>query len=156
MMVYDANKSFVTVDNSVSKKTSKMDVVSEADQKILDSLLRKEAFRAMTVFFKNKRFYCGGKIPEHMLWTEENIDCVKNTDLEIGIEFFYKWVNFAIKINGGLARTQINKLSDSIHFCVNLIHEMEQLGLSKSNYGGLLLLYLYLCEGVTNYFEICT
>jgi hypothetical protein len=58
----------------------------------LDRLAR----MAIEMFFKGKEMSCGGEIPDHLLFSQENINRVLNTNLEEGATMAYA----AIERNG--------------------------------------------------------
>lgn len=116
-----------------------------------------EVHSSIAKFFDGLKWHSGGPIPEIALFNETNYKLVRKVELENAISIadasiMRHWV----KRKEQMARTKIdlanldkkvvNKVRTSI--AMKVIKRCEKLNISKDNIGGLLLLYLHLCEKV--------
>lgn len=98
---------------------------------------------AISKFFAQKRYWCGGTIPQSKLFSVKNINLVMQASIIDAIDTFH-----ALLASGetpeNVDRTDIEWESRMI---LAVFTEAARLRISKDCYGGLLLLFLEFCEG---------
>ena len=98
---------------------------------------------SIKTFFKDKSWYCGGPIPQNLLYTERNFRLIENVDLNQSVELGYKSICRA----KSLAKTKYCKKCE-VDICLKVIRDCEKKHIPQDHIGGLFLLYLELCEKV--------
>ena len=99
------------------------------------------------VFFKDKEHYHGGKIKKEYLYSEKNLSRVLNTDVSSGIlEAYSKIKNHPDIVidedeNAGI-------ITDDVRLSMSIFDQCSKRGIPKQFAGGILLMYLDLCEGI--------
>jgi len=102
-----------------------------------------DAKKSLRRFFSDKKLWCGGNIPANMLLSEKHLNTLLDTTIEIGASI----AHYSLQREA----PEHFDTSDS-SWCFRLINtilaECGTRGISKSYAGGIVLLYLELCEGV--------
>lgn len=126
----------------------------------ITSVYRKKAQECMEKFFNNKEYFCGGPIPKHKLYNKRMYDLVIHTDSETGIDFFYSILEKNKKEDGNIhlynriIKTKEKGVSGEIRFYLSLLKECASLKIDKLFRGGIILLYLSLCEGAADFTDM--
>lgn len=96
-------------------------------------------------FFVTQEMYCGGKIPDRFLFTEENISLVMNTNLEDGVRQAYK----IIENDGHYSSDAVESLvPDDVKLVIRVMNTCAKLSIPPEFIPGIVLLYLQYCEGM--------
>lgn len=103
----------------------------------------KQAHNSIETFFNNKSWYCGGPIPKNLLFHKENYKVVSKISFSTAIDIAYRSMDKAKY----LARTKKEKKFD-IKLVLKTIYECHKLNIKQEHIGGILLIYLQLCEKV--------
>ena len=99
----------------------------------------------MEVFFADKEFYCGGSIPQKILYSPSYITQVLNTDISHGVKQAYK----ILDDHDGISSVEEDeKISEDIRLILAVLKQCEDLRVPKVFAGGIMLVYLEVCEGV--------
>jgi hypothetical protein len=112
---------------------------------------KKWAAKSIEGFFKDKKYHCGGRIPPHLLLSEDNIKTVMGTT----IETLSKWEEHHIYPRLYVEKDQISKrdvwtselVSFGVYYTIQLIHNLCRLGIPKQFQFGMMLLYYKFCKG---------
>ena len=94
-------------------------------------------------FFKDKKFHSGGEIPKNLLNQERYLDFV----LYIGIADATTAVFRAID-NSSVSFAEEDGFSESSHLVHSTLTECCLAGIPKCFAGGVLIMYVELCEGI--------
>lgn len=94
-------------------------------------------------FFFNESFFYGGKIPESLLNTNENIDMLLEYDI-------IKSVNKAYKMLEGheLTGTSLGDVTGDVRLVSRILKKLALSKIPQKFSGGMLLLYLRFVEGI--------
>lgn len=122
--------------------------VEEIQDIILDEealvLFREEmnnnAEAALLNFFEDKEWYCGGKIPKSELINCRTISTVCNTDIVSAVTMVYPLLD-------GDECTD-DKIPSDVQLVIELIMECARKKIPRCFVGGIIVVYLELCEGV--------
>ena len=88
-------------------------------------------------FFAQQKMYCGGSISPQILHSPVYLTQVLNTDISHGVDLAYE----AIKRGAPVT-------DEEIAVVLKTLDKLAQTGVPKEFAGGILLMYLELCEGV--------
>jgi hypothetical protein len=111
--------------------------------------IRKQAVECLESFFFDKKYWAGGKISKQKLYSEEHILTVMETNLVDGLDVAYlcletqKPQNF--KFKGDTKKWEVELCYGVLKACPNRM-------IPKCFVGGILLVYLAVCQGV-NYLD---
>lgn len=105
------------------------------DNTYLDDL----AYTTIEMFFKERKFHCGGPIPKNSLFSQNNIALVRDSDFCKGVDAIYKI------INNDENRAKSKRLD--VDFVLELINEVNNFRVIKEFQSGMVLLYLKYCKG---------
>lgn len=94
-------------------------------------------------FFKDKSFYCGGKIPKRMLNTDRNISIVANYDISRSVKRAYSSLE-----NHEISSSSLGEVTGDIKLVSFILEELAKSGIPQQFAGGMLLMYLELVVGV--------
>lgn len=100
-------------------------------------------YKSMNRFFRDKKWHNGGPIPNELLYTKKNFHLVNNLSLIDAIDFAYE----AIAKCRNLAKTAYRKNVDIV-ITMKVINQCIERGVQGDHRGGILILYLDLCERV--------
>lgn len=118
----------------------------EAEEELsLDDLL-KLINRQISLFFEDKEMHYGGPIPKRILKTPHYINLLANIDLTKAIDLTYESL--------GIREEELNDEDDvpeSVQKVINILGECARSGVAKEFAGGILLMYMELCEGIKVY-----
>ena len=95
------------------------------------------------LFFKNKPFYCGGKIPKNMLINCDNILTVINYDIIDSVKKSYFFLR-----NHDSATQLLGEVTGDIRLVSSILHKLSAERVPQQFAGGMLILYLKYVEGV--------
>lgn len=115
---------------------------SPADNPILPKDIR-DIYESLNVFFRKKEWYVGGPIPDELLYTKRNFKLINNIALLDAVEWAYK----AIEQGKFLAKTGYKK-NVEITITLRIMHDCERKDVRQDHIGGIIVLYLELCERV--------
>lgn len=110
--------------------------------KIVPPALR-EISTSLSTFFKGRSWSCGGPIPEELIYTKRNFRLINNIALVDALDLAYDRVGKCRH----LAKTSYRK-NVEVGITLKTIKACHDIGIPRDYVGGLLLLYLELCEKV--------
>lgn len=105
--------------------------------------IKKQAIECMDLFFVDKKYWAGGAISKKKLYNDQNIMTVMQTNILDAFAVAYECLemqkpqSYNIKGKGW-----------EIQLCYNIIKECSRKYIPKCCAGGILLVYLSLCQGV--------
>jgi len=105
--------------------------------------LKHLAAHHIKIFFKNKPFYCGGKIPKNMLINCDNILTVINYDIIDSVKKSYFFLR-----NHDSATQLLGEVTGDIRLVSSILHKLSAENVPQQFAGGMLILYLKYVEGV--------
>ena len=105
--------------------------------------IREQAIECMELFFVDKKYWAGGVIPKNKLYNEQNIMTVMQVNIQDAFAVAYECL-----IEQNPQRYETDKKGCEIELCFNTVKECSRRYIPKSNAGGLLLVYLAVCQGV--------
>jgi hypothetical protein len=103
----------------------------------------KQAREYMEKFFKDKKFHCGGAIPQKQLFSDANVDLVLSTTFCEGVDMAYEMVE-----NIRVPRNYEQEIEYDIYLVLDTICAVKACGIPKPFQGGIVLLYLKFCKGM--------
>ena len=98
-------------------------------------------YEAIVKFFTPQKYYCGGPIPRHLLAVPKNKPVLK-IEMAEAIHIAQEALS-QVRV---LAKSKWNK-KIGMHLIPKILHSIEGYNIRKEQAGGLLLMYLELCEG---------
>lgn len=103
----------------------------------------------MRLFFSDKKFFCGGPIPECELLTKKNVEAVINVSFEWGFRYAYYFLFPCLRVERDqIWRKDIYHGPDfQISYALRLLRDMRRKNIPKLFHPGLMLLYFKLCKG---------
>lgn len=103
-----------------------------------------EARKQLANFFQDKKFYCGGPIPNTMLMSQLSITTVMSVEFMSGIDMIYD----VFKVNGlKPPKDYAEDIDYDIHYLLQLLNETKKCNVLRSFQSGMMLLYLKYCKG---------
>lgn len=126
------------------KITLRSENKKKSEMRILLDQLEREARLCMKKFFANKKFHCGGPLPQAQLFTSANIDLVTSLSVCQGITLAHEMVK---KLKA--PRSYKNDVPFEIDCVLASLDKVKSQGIPKSFQAGILLLYLKFCKGCT-------
>jgi hypothetical protein len=125
--------------------------VENEEQKQIQGLTRaeKKQFACLSIsdFFSSKSLYYGGSIPEYVLYSEENLDRVVDTEIEEGVEKIYQ----AMGDESVLVKKKCSQSGSVLPSSEKVIRVLEECGkryIPKTFAAGITMMYFQLCEGL--------
>lgn len=114
--------------------------------------LRELAREAIERFFADKRFHCGGPIPQNFLFCEDSLRTVMGTTIDVATE---GWAAEHIHPRLTPEVDQINTVENyddpvvpfDVHYTLCLIQQLRNRGIPKIFQPGMMLLYYKFCKG---------
>jgi hypothetical protein len=105
--------------------------------------IRKEAIECMEIFFADKKYWAGGNISKTKLFSEENIQTAMSTNILDALDVAYEC----------LAEQEPQSYTNrekgwAIELCYEVLKSCPRRMIPKCNAGGILLVYLSICQGV--------
>ena len=94
----------------------------------------------MRKFFKTKNWYNGGPIPDELIYTRRNFRLLQNVSLYEAVDLAYESIAKTSKI--------IENKNYDLITTMKILKNCEKKKIKQEYIGGLLLLYLELCEKV--------
>lgn len=126
--------------------------------------IRLQAIECMDLFFVDKKYWAGGKIAKSKLFTEENIVTVMGTTILDAIDVAYLCLaeqqpqsyktkeRRMVQTDDGLEEKEVEIKGWMIQLCYDILKACPRRMVPKCHAGGILLVYLSLCQGI-NYLE---
>lgn len=109
--------------------------------------MRLLAIESIRIFFNNKKYFCGGKIPESQLYSEHSIKTLLRTQLDDRcLSFLHDECLSHIPEDPNYKED--GTVTWQVHCLLNLLYELASYQLPKDYFGGLLLLYFKFCYGI--------
>jgi len=107
--------------------------------------LRQLAIKHMALFFQGREYYCGGKIPDSVLFNRDNVNLVVETEMSDGITRIHRVLR-----HNDLPRNFIPRINHrwEIQYVLSLLNLCERIRIQKEFAAGIILIYLELCEGM--------
>lgn len=102
-------------------------------------------YDSLDTFFADKAWHLGGKIPPRLIFNHNNFRIVNNISLENAIKIAYRSLERASYLC--MSKKPVVKNTD-IKLCLKIIKDCEIKGIPYLYIGGMLILYLKLCEKV--------
>jgi hypothetical protein len=139
-------------DNELGLTEEEKDSLYELEDSPHLSDIRTQAIECMETFFADKKYWAGGKIAKSKLYSEENIATVMDTNILDALDVAhaclaeqqpqsYKTHEDGEEIKGW-----------SIPLCYEILKSCPLRMIPKCFAGGILLVYLSLCQGI-NYLD---
>lgn len=100
-------------------------------------------------FFKGRQMFCGGSISPRILKSPEYITLVLNQDICGSVDRAFEILQACGKINCESDGEGV--LSEDVRMIISIFEKCAVAGIPKCFAGGLMLMYLELCEGL----EVC-
>lgn len=94
-------------------------------------------------FFKDKNFFCGGKIPKNILNTERNIYMVVNYDIIKSVQRAYSSLK-----DHEISKECLGEVTGDIRMVSSILEDLSRSNIPQQFAGGMMLLYLELVIGV--------
>lgn len=116
---------------------------SPGDKRVIVPGHLREIAVSIDMFFLDKSWHAGGQIPDELLHNKRNYKLINNATLIDALDLAYK----CIAVCRTLAKTGYQRNAD-VRVAIRVIHECERHGIPQDYIGGMLLLYLELCEKV--------
>ncbi len=131
------------LDNDNENEEEVLDFILEVEETYEDRLIQARAY--MIKFFDSQEMYCGGKIPEHFLLTDEKVALVASTDLESGTKIAYEIIakdgNYSTEASESLVPEDVKLVLRVFRMCARM-------RIPKRFIPGIVILYLEFCEGM--------
>lgn len=96
-------------------------------------------------FFAGKQMHCGGDIPLQVLLTDHNIDLLLKTNMSSATVIVYAAMEVS---NGAPYAIKMGGISDDVKWILTFIKHCANQSVPNCFVGGLMLIYLELCDGV--------
>jgi hypothetical protein len=106
--------------------------------------IRRQAIECMDLFFCDKKYWAGGKIPRNKLYTELNILVVMQTSLIDAFDVAY----MVLEEKKPQSYKQIDRKGWDVYLCYEVHKQCVRRHIPKCFTGGLLIVYLAICQGV--------
>lgn len=104
-----------------------------------------EARREINDFFREKKLYCGGPIPNSYLMSDSSITTVVCSKFADGVKSFYEVI--ANSIPKKPFELEGEDIEHDIYYFLTLLHETHRCNVWIKFRVGMILLYLKLCKG---------
>lgn len=118
------------------------------EEEDLESILKQSRLLAIDwidLFFYNKPMHCGGPISAGFLHAPAYVERVLNTEISIATQLVY----IAMEIeNGAPYLPKLGGISDDVQWVIVFLRHCESLEVPPCFIGGLMLMYIELCEGM--------
>lgn len=102
-----------------------------------------EIYQSLRSFFDDKCWYCGGRIPDDLLYNERNFHLLRNVAITEAVDMGFPAIHRSKK----LAKTRYFKGCDT-QIILKVIKECHYKAIPRKHIAGLFLSYLELCEKV--------
>lgn len=100
-------------------------------------------------FFKGRKMYCGGSIPTSLLYSDRQIDRVLNLSVGDAVSQAHEMLTTSSKYSSNSLPDDEDGVPVDVRFVIDVIGEQKQQRVPKCCQGGILLMYLEICEGLT-------
>lgn len=114
--------------------------------------IRKQAVECMEAFFLDKKYWAGGKIPKSKLFSEENVVAVMQTNILDALDVAYACLEEQKPQRYTTHQDGEEIKGWAIPLCYEVLKACPKRMIPKCFAGGILLVYLSLCQGI-NYLE---
>ena len=100
------------------------------------------------IYFQDKRFYCGGKVPKNLLFAPSSIKLVKAYDVYYGSKIIHRaFDKYKERIKKKyLDDPRPNK--PETNYLLDLLAECSRLKIPKDYASGLIMLKIEFCDGI--------
>lgn len=115
------------------------------DLDIFKEDLENLARRQINNFFREKKLYCGGPIPNSYLMSDSSITTVVCSKFADGIQSFYEVITSSIPKKP--FELEGEDIDHDIYYFLTLLHETHRCNVWIKFRAGMILLYLKLCKG---------
>ena len=121
--------------------------------------LKSLAKHYIDLFFRDKRFYCGGRIPKHMLNDPKYVSYMLNLDVCNGMDMIYAAIGSDVVVedvieeededesDDEISETNSSQIPDDVRRVLSLFDMCSKAGIPKQFAVGLTIMYLELCDG---------
>lgn len=99
----------------------------------------------LTNFFEGQKFYCGGSIPQSLLYSQDAIDFVRFTEFDAGIKYCYEVITPQMRPPNNLMSWR--GMDWDVHTVVSLIRGCQKAGVPLVAQAGIILLHFRFCCG---------
>lgn len=99
---------------------------------------------ALKTFFSDKKHWCGGNLSTNLIFSDKHIQILLETSVEVGVSI----AHFSMDRESP-EHVDTTEEMWSIRLINTILGEASIRGIPKSYLGGLVILYLELCEGVS-------
>jgi hypothetical protein len=120
--------------------------------------LKSLAKHYIEIFFRDKKFYCGGRIPKHMLNDNKYVGYMLNLDVCNGMDMIYAAIGSDVVIedfieedeeedDDEISETNSSQIPDDVKRVLSLFDMCSKAGIPKQFAVGITIMYLELCDG---------
>jgi hypothetical protein len=108
----------------------------------------------LAYFFSDKTMHCGGKIPKQFLFNERRVKTTINIDLGSAVDKVYKALANDVPIEDVVEEELDDEednsgiVTDDMKKVIELLEIFQCARIPQMFFGGFLLIYLELCEGI--------
>lgn len=95
-------------------------------------------------FFGHKSYFCGGSIPDKLLYSKESLDFVLNTDFNYGVLYAQEFLIPQVPEPADFHK----QILWDVHLVLELLHESWDAGISITAQAGIILLDFKFCRGL--------
>ena len=99
------------------------------------------------MFFQDKQMHYGGKIPKYLLHSKERISLVMNTTIYDAVGVAYNALERELPPQQLAKSKKSGALTEDIYLVRDTLNKLAKNCIPKRFAGGMLLMYLELCEG---------
>lgn len=100
----------------------------------------------MAAYFKDKPYYCGGSIPQHILFHPKRVNLVLDCTFDKAAEIAYESLEKDLT-DEDLEYIEAGGVGRDIKMLISMLHGMAAEGVPQELSNGMLVLYLELCMG---------
>jgi hypothetical protein len=100
-------------------------------------------------FFGDKRMHCGGSIPKYLLHAENRLSLVGNLSILDAVDMAYRGLENSVDRHLLEKSRKTGESTSDIRLVNETLKKFAKAGIPQEFAGGLLILYLEFCEGVT-------
>ncbi len=106
--------------------------------------VKKLAIHYVDAFFKNKKYFCGGKIPKKLLHTPRYMRLIFNHDIHNSTDAIYE----AIGTNSDEEEMErAGGVPEDVKHLIFVLDKVAHAGVPREFHIGIVVMYLELCEG---------
>lgn len=97
-------------------------------------------------YFEGRPYYCGGKIPPHILTARKRMDKVLDCTFDEAMDIAYEALEKELTVEDQ-EYIDAGGVSPDIKSLINVLHDMARHGVPQELSNGMLVIYIELCMG---------